>query len=244
MPRTAPKVENDDPDLAELTPDDVLPAGPSWQKRKSAEMRTVILEAAIDCLEEYGYAKTTVQMVTETANISRGAMLHHYATKRDLMIAVMDFTFYKRMRAYLDRMKALSDQERVVEHAGMEVFWDTLKTREFTAYLELATAARTDVELREVFLPKARRFDRMQREAAFRIFPEWADRHKEHMLAIDFMIATMQGILLNRQIWDSRSRRKLVRDFLSQMILMLREGKIDAPRRSRAGSRAASGSKG
>lgn len=239
MPRTASKITNDDPDLAELMPDDVFPAGSSWQKRKSAETRTAILEATIDCLEEHGYAKTTVQLVTEIANISRGAMLHHYATKRDLIVAVLDYTFYKRMRDYLERMNALTDQERIVEHAGMEVFWETLKTREFTAYLELATAARTDVELREVFLPKARRFDRMQRDAAFRIFPEWSERHKEHMLAIDFMFATMQGVLLNRQIWDSRSRRKLVRDFLSQVIMMLREGNIEPPRRSRAGSRTA-----
>ena len=55
---------------------------------RSAQMRQRLIEAAITCLRRVGYAATTTQLVMEEANVSRGAMLHHFPTKVDLMIAV------------------------------------------------------------------------------------------------------------------------------------------------------------
>jgi len=66
--------------LAVLEPEGLDSHGQGWQQRKSIQTRIAILEAAIDCLERQGYARTTTQMIAQTARISRGAMLHHYAT--------------------------------------------------------------------------------------------------------------------------------------------------------------------
>ena len=87
--------------LAPLEPDGLGAEGQTWQQRKSVQTRIAILEAAIDCLQRHGYGRTTTQLIAEMAGISRGAMLHHYATKQDLIASVItsSFSFEAEMRA-------------------------------------------------------------------------------------------------------------------------------------------------
>ncbi len=212
--------------LAQLEPEGLAAEGQGWQQRKSAQTRIAILEAAVDCLQRYGYAATTTQLISQTADISRGAMLHHYATKQDLISAVIDYTLYKRMELFLARIRRLTDSERVLDHAGIELYWESLLTREFTAFLELSNASRSDSELREIFLPKAQRYDRVEREAVLQAFPEWQDKLELFELAMDFCIAGMEGMLRNRETWDDRTRRVRLRGFISHVILALRDGAI------------------
>lgn len=214
---------NSEAKLAELAPEGLGTEGASWQQRKSVQTRIAVLEAAVDCLEHHGYASTTTQLIAATAAISRGAMLHHYATKQELISAVIDYTFYKRMESFLDRIKGLSETERVREHAGIELYWQSLLTREYAAYLELAMASRTDPELRAIFLPKARRYDRVERESVLQVFPEWSEDVDRYELAMDYCIASMEGLLLNRDVWNDRARRVRLRAFISKTLLNLRD---------------------
>ncbi len=214
--------------LAALEPEGLDTHGQGWQQRKSIQTRIAILEAAIDCLERQGYARTTTQMIAQTARISRGAMLHHYATKQELVEAVIDYTFFRRMEQFITRIGELTDEERE-QQAGIELYWQSVLTREYAAYLELSVAARTDLELKQIFLPKARRFVALERETVLKAFPEWQDKLPVYELAMDFCIAAMEGLLLNRQVWDDRGRRLLLRAFISEAILALREGRLPFP---------------
>ncbi len=218
-----------DDGLAELEPEGLATAGQGWQQRKSIQTRIAILEAAIDCLEKHGYARTTTQMIAQTAEISRGAMLHHYATKQDLIAAVIDYTFYKRMEQFAGRINELTEEARVQEHAGIELYWQSVVSREFTAYLELSVASRTDDELREIFLPKAKQFVRIERLKVLQVFPEWNDKLELFELCMDFCIAGMEGLLLNREVWEGEERLALLRSLISQTILGLRDGRLQPP---------------
>ncbi len=212
--------------LAQLEPQGLAADGQGWQQRKSAQTRIAILEAAVDCLEKYGYAASTTQLISQTAAISRGAMLHHYATKQELISAVIDYTFFKRMESFLVRIRALNETERVRDHIGIELYWESLLTREFAAFLELSNASRSDGELRAIFLPKARRYDRVEREAVLQAFPEWQGKLDLFEFCMDFCIAGMEGLLHNREIWNDRERRVRLRIFISQVILLVRDEKI------------------
>jgi AcrR family transcriptional regulator len=212
--------------LAQLEPQGLAADGQGWQQRKSAQTRIAILEAAVDCLEKYGYAASTTQLISQTASISRGAMLHHYATKQELISAVIDYTFFKRMESFLVRIRALNETERVRDHIGIELYWESLLTREFAAFLELSNASRSDGELRAIFLPKARRYDRVERDAVLQAFPEWQGKLDLFELSMDFCIAGMEGLLHNREIWNDRERRVRLRTFISQVILLVRDEKI------------------
>lgn len=127
------------------------------QAEKSASTRTRLLEAAIDCLVDMGYSRTTTVDVAERAGVSRGAMLHHYPSKADLLYAAMEHLHAKRMD---DLRKAVAGfgEEDVVEVA-VNLFWEMAKHPYFHAMQELTVAARTDAELRETLLPLAHRFE-------------------------------------------------------------------------------------
>jgi len=224
-------VDKADADVKRLTqfePEEIALEG-SWQQRTSAQTRIAVLEAAIDCLAEFGYSRTTTQLIAKRAEISRGAMLHHYATKQDLVASLIDYVIFKRLQGFMARIAALSEDARVRRQAGIELYWQSLLTPEFTAYLELSLAARTDAELRAIWLPRARRYDRLEREEVLKGFPEWAVRPDEYKLAMDYCIASMSGLLLNREIWSESARRRLLREFVSRNIRMLREGELQIP---------------
>ena len=53
-------------------------------------MRERLLGAAVDCLIERGYAGTSTTLVSERAGVSRGAQLHHFPSKADLLVAAVE----------------------------------------------------------------------------------------------------------------------------------------------------------
>ena len=215
--------------LKALEPKGLGPEGPKWQQRKSSQTRTAIMDATIDCLERYGYAQTTMQLIAEVADISRGAMTHHYASKQELISAVIDYLFYRRMAIFTKRIGSLTEKQRVDENLGIEQAWEGYFTREYKAYLELKVAARTDDELRDIFLPKAQRYERLWRNDLPRVFNEWKGKPELLEHASDFVEATLEGLVLNRPIWDNLDREAVLRALLAMVIRQLREGELELP---------------
>jgi AcrR family transcriptional regulator len=199
-----------------------------WQQRKSRATRNALLDAALACLAEHGYAACSLQTVASRADISRGAMLHHYASKLDLMAAVIEYAFYRRMADYLARIRALSEEARAVDNAGIEISYQVCRTPEYAAYLELHIASRTDPELRAIFLDRARRFDRVWRDEIERAFPEWAGDPRLEMLN-DYVWSVVEGLSLNIDIWSDPARADTLLRFVARTIQAVRAGRVDAP---------------
>jgi AcrR family transcriptional regulator len=188
--------------LAALRPADLSATPARWQQRKSVRTRVKLVEAAIHCLVEGGYPGLTTQAVAERTGCSRGSMHHHFPTRIDLVAAVIDHVFYERMRLYLgDYLKDLDG----LSHADMvalatSAHWRSVQTREYGAYLELAVAARTDVELEEMFAPAARRYDEVWFSEMTSTFPFWRDRWEAMLRVNDFVIGAHMGMLIQRTV--------------------------------------------
>lgn len=212
--------------LTELLPESLAEEGgePSgWQQRKSRATRNAMLDAALACLAESGYANCSLQTVAKRAGISRGAMLHHYVSKLDLMAAVIEYAFYRRMADFLDRIRALTDTQRVDQGSGIAISYATCGTPEYAAYLELHVASRTDAELRAIFLDRARLYDRVWRDEIVRVFPEWAGDPRLDMLN-DYVWAAVEGLALNSDIWNDPARADQMLRFVAQTIMAVRGG--------------------
>ena len=52
----------------------------------AAATRDSLIEAAIDCMAAYGPAGVTLQLVTDTAGVSRGLVRHHFGSKQKLLL--------------------------------------------------------------------------------------------------------------------------------------------------------------
>ena len=80
-----------------------------WQARKSAATRDQIISAAIRCIVESSYSKTTMMKISEKAGLSRGATLHHFPSKMDIIRAVVQYLHEKRIQAFRRSIKEIPE---------------------------------------------------------------------------------------------------------------------------------------
>ena len=109
-------------------------------------MRGRLLDATVECLVERGFAGTSTTLVSERAGVSRGAQLHHFPTKNDLVVAAVEHLTEKRaseLATAAARLPGGAQRTRAVLH----MLGDHFAGPVFTAALELWVAARTDPAL-------------------------------------------------------------------------------------------------
>lgn len=186
--------------LGALRPADLDAEPERWQQQKSTRTRLRIVQAAIACLLEGGYAGLTTHRIAARIEISRGAMQHHFPARADLVAAVVEHVFYARMRLFLeDYLSGISSagEENLVEIAT-QAHWRSVQSEEYAAYVELAVAARSDDALREVFEPAARRYDEVWVSEMIESFPQWRARWEAMKRASDLVTCAHMGMLLHR----------------------------------------------
>ncbi|MFE3329119.1 TetR/AcrR family transcriptional regulator [Streptomyces sp. NPDC059176] len=109
---------------------------------RSRATRQRLLEAAVACLAERGWAGSTVSVVAERAGVSRGAAQHHFPTREDLFTAAVEYVAEERSSAL--RNLPVQDRSAVVE-ALVDLYTGPL----FRAALHLWVAASNEEQLRE-----------------------------------------------------------------------------------------------
>ncbi|MEU3836681.1 TetR/AcrR family transcriptional regulator [Streptomyces microflavus] len=108
---------------------------------RSRATRQRLLEAAVACLAEHGWAGSTVSVVAERAGVSRGAAQHHFPTREDLFTGAVEYVAEERSAA----LRALPVQGRAeVVAALVDLYTGPL----FRAALHLWVAASNEDQLR------------------------------------------------------------------------------------------------
>ncbi|WP_378737405.1 TetR/AcrR family transcriptional regulator [Nocardia brasiliensis] len=113
------------------------------QEQRSTEMRTRLLDATIDCLVEYGYAGTTTPRVAERAGVTRGAQVHHFGSKTDLVVAAISHLAQLRAETAMREMAKVERGNDPVA-AALDFLWELHQGPLFIATVELWVAGRTD----------------------------------------------------------------------------------------------------
>lgn len=165
------------------------------QAERSATTRALLLDATISSLVEVGYASTTTTRIAERAGVSRGAQMHHFPTKADLVASAVEHLADKRMalaRAQLEKLPGARDRVR----SALDLLWGTHNGPLFTATLELWIAARTDDELRERLQPVEHRVLSALFALARELFGDDIAARRSFERAVDVSVATMQGLAL------------------------------------------------
>lgn len=85
------------------------------QAERSAETQQRILDAAVRLIRERGYANFRTAEVAKLAGVSRGAMLHHYPTKEDLVLATLQHVYDTSLARTLDRVARPRTGQDVLE---------------------------------------------------------------------------------------------------------------------------------
>lgn len=122
-------------------------------------MRARLLEATVECLVERGFGGTSTTLVSERAGVSRGAQLHHFPTKNDLVVAAVEHLTEVRATELAAAAANLPAGKRRAR-AVLRMLGDHFSSPVFTAALELWVAARTDEALLAAVAPLEQRVGR------------------------------------------------------------------------------------
>lgn len=114
------------------------------QQERSRATRRRLLEAAVSCLAEHGWAGSTVSVVAERAGVSRGAAQHHFPTREDLFTAAVEYVAEERSQA----LRALfPDRDPTDRRAVVTGLVDLYTGPLFRAALHLWVAAANEDQL-------------------------------------------------------------------------------------------------
>lgn len=129
------------------------------QAERSAVTREMLLAAAIEALHQHGYAATSTTLVAEKAGVSRGAMLHQFRTKADLMTFVVEAVFEAELEHYSEYLRGITDPKaRFLAYP--EMAWEVLSRPSGVAVLEILQGSRSDPQLCEMLAPVQSRIEK------------------------------------------------------------------------------------
>ena len=147
----------------------------TWQKTKSEKTRAIILDAALRCFYERGYNNTTTEKVAHEAGVSRGAMLHHFPSRFDLIKATVHYLHSQRLELFEEQeLEIQENAEHSLINEGIDAYWKQLHSPLFTVWNELRVAARTDKELHNILKPASRSFEKSLQKISASVFPDLA----------------------------------------------------------------------
>ncbi len=133
------------------------------QEIRSATTRAKLIQAAIDCLREHGYASTRTSEIAERAGMTRGALQHHFSTKPDLLLAVVT----RVAEAILDHLKVAAEQKGTLRQrvkTTLQQVWDVYRSAGYHVVVEILSAERSDVELRDAVDPYTHQIEDVLRD--------------------------------------------------------------------------------
>ena len=165
------------------------------REERTATSRARILDAAVGCLVESGYAGATTLRIQARAGVSRGRLLHHFPSRDQLLVAASRHLATERLRRTAERIENLDgrpDAERL--DRAVELLWESFSEPHFWAAVELWTAARTNEELRRALLPEEREVGAAIRALIPRFFGPELAAHPRFPEVRDLLFTSMRGV--------------------------------------------------
>ncbi|GAB2927431.1 TetR family transcriptional regulator [Rhodococcus aerolatus] len=196
------------------------------QADRSRETRAKLMAAVVECLNEVGWAGTTTTLVSRRAGVSRGAQLHHFATRGELVAAAVEHLGTAGVAELRRSAEARSDptlQDRSTRtRAVVDLLVGTYLGPIFAAALELWVAARTDAALRTVVEPLQARLGAQSHRLAVELLG--ADESRPGVReAVQATLDLARGLALADQLVDDSARRaRIVDQWAAQLDTVLR----------------------
>ena len=191
---------------------------PSLQEERSAETRRRLLDATIECLHELGYTGTTTPEIARRAGVSRGAQLHHFPRKEELVVSALEYVFDLRLKRLRELAVELPKQPEARVNVLVDSLWPAFKGPTFYAWLELVVASRTDSTLRNTVRAASERFACGIHETFTSIFaPPGTVCHQPIM---DVIFPMLEALALTRVLFAEQEEQRKVEPALGLIKLI------------------------
>ncbi|HBL54414.1 MAG TPA: TetR/AcrR family transcriptional regulator [Candidatus Lambdaproteobacteria bacterium] len=172
------------------------------QEERSTETKKRLLEATIDCLNELGFNKTGTVEIARRAGVSRGALVHHFPSKHDLIVATAEY-HWNRIAEEVRNLAMTMHGGQLSLDAFIDGIWNKVfLIRGSSATIEMIIAARTDSKLRRELVPMLNRLYSNYDEIWSQFFHNSGVSPERIEMLFDLTIELLRGMTLQRVLKD------------------------------------------
>lgn len=172
------------------------------QEERSTETKKRLLEATIDCLNELGYNKSGTVEIARRAGVSRGALVHHFPSKHDLIVATAEY-HWNRIAEEVRNLAMTMHGGQLSLDAFIDGIWNKVfLIRGSSATIEMIIAARTDSKLRRELVPMLNRLYSNYDEIWSQFFHNSGVSPERIEMLFDLTIELLRGMTLQRVLKD------------------------------------------
>jgi AcrR family transcriptional regulator len=177
------------------------------QAERRAATRAALLDAALACLVEEGYANLTTRRVAERAGVSQGTQMHYFPTRAQFVVEAVRHVAGELAEGAAGRTPPRTRGDRARLEWALDELWAIHAGPVFAAAMELWVAARTDAEVQAALRDVARDVTRMVATAATEMFPDLMARPGAGEL-LDTALAAIRGLAILRFHGDPHVDRR------------------------------------
>ena len=179
------------------------------QDEKTAETRRRLLDAAIVCLIDRGYANTTTSEIAERAGLSRGAQLYHFPKKEELLTSAVEHLFELKFGEIKEKVSRLTNKNDR-RATAIDLMWEISNGRLTTAWIELVVASRTDAYLRESVSAANDRVTEFIDRSFRELFPRTEGATDFYELIPHIVCLTLEGMALEGMTLNAALTTKIL----------------------------------
>jgi AcrR family transcriptional regulator len=177
---------------------------------RSAAMRRRLLDATIVVLDEKGYNGTTTLDVQRRAGVSRGALLHHFGSRTELMLATVDHLARRRLDEMHQLVPTSAPASGRIEWA-VRTLWSQHEGPLFGAAVAMWMAARHDEDLLTALLPQERVIGHSIRAVTAELFGPEVSASERFADVLDLVLDAMRGAAARGVLRRPGSDERLIR---------------------------------
>lgn len=175
---------------------------PRTQEERSATTRRKLIRSAVSCISELGYVNSTIEVVASHAGVSRGAVQHHFGSRNDLLVAVIE-DFGSSLSTLNEIPADLTFAQRV--DAAIDLTWDMVKTPHFLAVVQIWLTMQHNPAIRPTIAKEIKLIEQ-------RLDAEWQMLFKEAAVPPErvasirhLVLAMLRGLALRKLYFTGRS---------------------------------------
>jgi AcrR family transcriptional regulator len=196
------------------------PERPRTKAEQTQHTRALILKTGIRCLYEYGYARTSMNLISQEAGISRGPLHYHFRDPNDLMAAIAEVLPREVSQETRRRLNAAQDLDArlttlidiaLEQHLGVH----------HVVVMELLMAARNDRVLAKVLRPHLLDGEEIvdQWWCDYLHLMQWP---RERLLALrTITVACLRGLSLDHVLRGKDEAHARAIDLMREMFLLV-----------------------
>jgi AcrR family transcriptional regulator len=205
------------------------------QKERRETTRRLLINAAVDSICELGYGGATLELITERAGVTRGAVQHHFRNRDALLLAVVG-DLNEKLKALFEATRFADKPLKERLPAICDQLWEIVSSRGFVAAVQIQLGTVTEPNVSPRVLKVMIKIERELDSQWVALFARNGIRAEQVIVARHLAQAALRGLAIKRIYHKRRDSAEKERALLVRMLQQALRGN---PSSRAAGARSA-----